>query len=313
MSSNTLKGKNILITGVNGFVGSHLFDRLSKMGANVFGLSLKGFGKAIFKVNVLNYSDLGKIIKEKNIQICYHLAGESLVESGQSNPLKTFRVNIDGTLNILENARKNNLERVVIASTSHVYGKNEVPYYESYPSKPTRPYETSKACTDLIAQSYADSYTLPVLIPRFVNIYGPGDLNFTRLIPKTMKQIITENKVSLWGGGAVRDFLYIDDAIDAYVDLALLDISKIEDNRIINFGGGNTISVKEIVDDIVNISKKEVKIVKETQLREDEIKEQYVSFKKAKRLLAWEPRIPLAEGLLKTYKWYSSYFSKYEK
>src|SRR3989344_8816019 len=79
MSSNTLKGKNILITGVNGFVGSHLFDRLSKMGANVFGLSLKGFGKAIFKVNVLNYSDLGKIIKEKNIQICYHLAGESLV------------------------------------------------------------------------------------------------------------------------------------------------------------------------------------------------------------------------------------------
>lgn len=308
MFENKFKDKNILITGANGFVGKHLFYKLSQLGANVHGISLTVSSSDISKVDILDYKKIDQIVRDKKIDICYHLAGESTVESGQSNPFSTFRINIDGTLNILEIARNRNLERIIIASTSHVYGKNEVPYLESYIPKPSRPYETSKACTDLIAQSYADSYDLPVLIPRFVNIYGPGDLNFTRLIPKMIKQIITNNEVVLWGGNVIRDYLYIDDAVKAYIDLASVNIEKIEENRIFNFGGGNTIAVKELVEKIIQHSNRDVKIVKIDEMREDEIKSQYVSFAKAKKLLGWIPQISLDEGLNKTISWYMSYF-----
>ena len=159
MKDSDFKNKRILITGINGFIGKALEKRLSFLGVIVFGISKSsGDGNKILKADVLNYKEIDKFIKDKKIQICYHLAGESLVEEGQSRPFETFKVNIEGTLNILEIARKNNLEKIIIASTAHVYGDNPVPYLEEYTPRPSRPYETSKACTDLLAQSYADSF-----------------------------------------------------------------------------------------------------------------------------------------------------------
>ena len=184
MKTDSIRDKRILITGVTGFVGSALKKQLGLLGAVVFGISRSvNNDKKNLRANILDYDTVNNFIKNSRIQICFHLASESLVESGQSDPYQTFKINTEGTLNILESARNNKLEKVIIASTSHVYGKNKVPYLESYTPRPTRPYETSKACTDIIAQSYAESFDLPVLIPRFVNIYGPGDLNFQRLIP----------------------------------------------------------------------------------------------------------------------------------
>ena len=310
MSTSKFNGKNILVTGANGFIGRHLVVRLSQLGANVYGISLRVSSSQIYKVDICDYKKIDQFIRDKKIEICYHLAGESIVESGKNEPYSTFRVNIDGTLNILEIGRKRSFERIIIASSSHVYGKNEVPYLENYTPKPTRPYETSKACTDLIAQSYADTYKLPVLIPRFVNIYGPGDLNFTRLIPKTMMQIITKNEVELWGGNAIRDFLYIDDAINGYLDLVNVDIATIEENRIFNFGGGNTITVNNLVQKIIKISRRTVALVKTDEIREDEIKSQYVSFAKAKKLLKWKPTFSLNDGLGRALEWYEDYFAK---
>lgn len=305
MSDINIKNKNILITGINGFVGKHLNKRLSSLGANVFGISTKVDNKNISKVNILDYESLEKVVQERRIQICYHLAGESLVESGQNDPLNTFKVNIDGTLNILEIARKNNLEKVIIASTSHVYGRNKVPYLESYTPRPSRSYETSKACTDLIAQSYSETFNLPVLIPRFVNIYGPGDLNFTRLIPKTIRAILLGTPTKMWGGEALREYLFIDDAIDAYLKLASLDLDLIGENKIFNFGSGNIISVSELIKKIIKLSKKRITIKKIARGRTLEIEEQYVSFEKAKRMLKWRPKTSLDEGLRKTIVWYT--------
>lgn len=305
---NSLKNKKVLITGITGFVGKALNIRLSSLGAAVYGVSrsIKNDAKNL-NADILDYSRINKFIKDSDIEICFHLASSALVEDGQLHPYETFKVNTEGTLNILESARNNNLEKIIIASTSHVYGKNKIPYFESYMSRPTRPYETSKACTDIIAQSYATSFNLPVLIPRFVNIYGPGDLNFQRLIPKTIKSVLENSEPKMWGGQAIRDYLFIDDAIDAYIRLATLDIKHVGGNRIFNFGSNNRISVKDLMGKIIKISGKKLEIRKIPQEREEEIESQYVSWKKAKQLLGWEPKVSLDEGLRRTIVWYSEF------
>src|SRR5258708_3154477 len=129
---NFWKDKKVLITGIQGFVGSHLAIALEKKGAKVWGISRSVQKKNIFKANIIEYSRLDEIVKKKKINICFHLAAESIVESGQEDPYQTFKINMLGTLNILESARKNNLEKVVIASTSHVYGDNPLPFKEKY-------------------------------------------------------------------------------------------------------------------------------------------------------------------------------------
>lgn len=308
MLKDDLINKRILITGITGFVGKALSNRLKLLGAIVYGISRSVHNDPInLNADILDYPKINKFIKDSDIEICFHLASASLVEEGQTHPYQTFKVNTGGTLNILESARNNNLEKVIIASTSHVYGKNKVPYLESYTPEPTRPYETSKACTDIIAQSYAESFDLPVLIPRFVNIYGPGDLNFQRLIPKTIKSALENSEPKMWGGQAVRDYLFIDDAIDAYIRLATLEMKHVGGNQIFNFGSSNRISVKDLIKKIIKISGKKLEIKKIPQKRQEEIESQYVSSKKAKQVLGWKPKIDLDLGLKKTVAWYSKY------
>ncbi len=308
--TRSLQDKRILITGITGFIGSHLAKKLLVLGAKVYGVSRSVSKRNIYKVDILDQETIHEIISKKKIEICFHLAGESLVEVGQKAPYKTFQVNILGTLGVLEAARKNNLERVIIASSSHVYGKNKLPYYEGYIPRPSRPYETSKACTDLIAQSYADTYSLPVLIPRFVNIYGPYDLNFNRVIPQTIRNILLNKAPKLWGGGTTRDYLFVDDAVDAYLSLAVHSIKDSKKNRIYNFGSGNPVSVADLMQKLITISGKGLAIEKIAEVRPFEIQAQYVSFAKARRELQWEPRFSLETGLNHTYRWYESYFSE---
>lgn len=304
------ENKTVLVTGVNGFVGNHLFNKLNNLGARVYGVTRNHPKKNIYKLDVLDLSSLESFIKKNKIKICFHLAGESLVEKGQEDPYNTFKANTEGTLNVLESARKNNLEKIVIASSSHVYGDNKTPYLEEYFPRPSRPYETSKTCADLIAQSYADSFDLPVLIPRFVNIYGPGDINFQRLIPKTMKSLLNNDSPKMWGGSAVRDFIYIADVIEAYISLGELNKKLMEKNRIYNFGTGNTISVEELIRKIISISEQDFSIKKNKEERENEIDIQYVSSAKAHRILNWKSKTNLDKGLSQTLEWYRNYFNE---
>jgi CDP-glucose 4,6-dehydratase len=301
------KNKRVLVTGATGFVGGNLYKRLTNLDAKVYGISRRGDGKRVYKVDIEDFKKLNDFIIDKKIQICFHLAAEALVESGQDNPYRTFKINIFGAVNVLESARINKLDKVIIASTSHVYGDTKTPYLEFYPPKPSRPYETSKTCTDLIAQSYARTFSLPVLIPRFVNIYGPGDLNFNRLIPKTVKSIIKNEAPRMWGGDAKRDYLFIDDVIDAYILLGEVEISKIGKNRIFNFGSDNIFSVKEVMREIIRLSGSKLKIKKIKDEREFEIRSQFSSWKKANRLLGWKPRYNFETGLEQTIEWYKSY------
>ena len=310
MQNNLLHKKRILITGITGFIGTHLAKKLEDLGADVYGISRSIHTPKILKANITNYSLINAFIKETKIDICFHLAGESLVEAGQSHPYRTFKVNTEGTLNILEISRKYKMEKIIIASTAHVYGENRLPYQENFTPKPTRPYETSKACTDLIAKSYADTFKLPVLIPRFVNIYGPGDLNFNRLVPGIFKAVLTNKSPQIWGGGAIREYLYIDDAVEAYIRLASVDISYLGESNIFNFGSRDRISVKSLVQKIIDASGKKLIMRKNLSKRPLEIKTQYVSSKKAKKILGWKSKVSLDQGLQKTLSWYTAYFKK---
>lgn len=303
--------KVVLVTGASGFVGSHLVNQLILKRARVITLSKKRLRSSTKVINeigfVENFERLNDIVKKYKVNIAFHLAAQPIVEIGQDNPIKTFEVNIEGTWNILESARENNIQKVIIASTAHVYGNNpKVPFKEEYFPQPSRPYETSKACADLLAQSFADTYGLPVEIPRFVNIYGPGDFNFSRLIPKVIKSISRGEQPEVWDVGLMRDFLYIDDAINAYLMVAEKKLDNKKRLRIFNFGTGEQIKIYDLVRKIIRIMGKgtKVKIEQLPEERSHEIKKQYVSIVKAKRELGWYPKVTLDNGLSKTIAWY---------
>lgn len=319
------KNKKVLITGANGFVGGNLTKRLIGKGAKVVALTRSGIKPPslltienlvpkIYKVekrSLLNFSDVNRIVSRNKVDYIFHLAAQPLIEVGHVSPIETFDVNIRGTWNLLEAARQNKVKKIVVASTTHVYGDNpNLPYKEEYYPQPSRPYETSKAAADLLAQSYADTYNLPVEIPRFVNLYGPGDFNFSRIVPKVILPLLKKENPEVWDLRAVRDFLYIDDAIDAYLVLVEKNLPSAKRVRVFNFGSGKPMSIIKLAKKILKIYENgslKLSIREVPKEREKEIVKQYVSITKAKRLLGWRPKNSLEKGLKKTIEWYKRY------
>lgn len=301
MAINYWVNKRVIVTGSAGFVGRHLTEALTSLGALVVGLSRTSEEH----VDVTDRKVLTPFF-EKKPDVVFHLAGEALVEKGQDAPYETFETNVHGTLNVLELSRQFHVPRIIAASTVHVYGHGNPPFSEDDPPRPSRPYETSKTMTDLLAQSYADSFNLSVVIPRFVNIYGPGDTNYSRLIPKTIRHILQDKPVPLWGGEATREYLYISDAVQAYILLGSVSESMLERNRIFNFGAGSPISVRALVEKIGTLTGRGIPIRTVSEERKSEILDQYVSWEKARRVLGWNPKMTLDEGLNRTIAWYKN-------
>lgn len=301
MEENFWKFKKVIVTGSSGFVGTHLVSFLKNQGAIVLGISRKDRQSS---EDVTNLESMRKYFTD--VYSVFHLASDALVESGQENPYETLRNTILGALNILELSRLSKVQKIIIASTSQVYGTSDEKFKESDIPKPTRPYETSKTCVDIIAQSYADSFGLPVLIPRFTNIYGPGDLHFDRLIPKTIKAVLEYKNPTMWGGLATRSYLYIDDAVRAYDTLGRLSVSEMEENRIYNFASNSAFTVEQVIAKIITLMHSTVSIVKIDDARKGEAVTQILNTDKAKRILDWRESISLDAGLTKTIDWYKN-------
>ncbi|MFA6973581.1 MAG: GDP-mannose 4,6-dehydratase [Parcubacteria group bacterium] len=310
--------KKVLITGGGGFIGSNLSDRLISMGAKVYSLeknsSKKAFleksslpNKTIIQGDICNKKFIDNLFKKEDFEICFHLAARPLVLEGRANeaPLETFKVNIMGTLNILEAVRNYKTRGLIMASTSHVYGKNKLPFLEEYFPRPSSPYETSKACADILAQTYKEHYKLPVAIARFVNVYGPGDYN-QRIIPKTIQLVLKNESPQLYDNIAKRSYLYIDDAVDGYIYLAekINELVKNRSNIIYNFGTEEVYSTKNIIENILFLMKSDIKPIIIKGARDKEIASQYVSIKKSKEILQWNPKVSIVEGLKNTIKWH---------
>ena len=231
------KNKKILVTGFEGFLGSHLIRTILQTGAKVIGLDIKTFRKetilspqdykkmVVYKGSVANRNLIKGILRKYSINVIFNLAAEAIVSRSQANPLNAFRSNIVGTWEVLEAARlQGNVEAIVVASSDKAYGSHKkLPYCEDAPLIANHPYDVSKSCADLIANTYFHTYGLPVAITRCGNIYGPGDFNFSRLIPDAMRCLALDKILQIRSDGTfVRDYVYIDDIVAGYIKIAEL-------------------------------------------------------------------------------------------
>lgn len=324
MTSGFWKGKNVLITGFEGFVGSHLTKVLLKTKARIVGLDIKTFRKEtiltkedyrkfiVYKGSVTNFKFLKEILEKHTINIIFHLAAEAIVERSYRNPRRAFETNIKGTWQVLEAARqKGGFEAIIIASSDKAYGEHKkIPYTEDAPLVANHPYDVSKSCADLIASTYAHTYNLPVVVTRCGNIYGPGDFNFSRIVPDAFRSIILEQTLKVRSdGNFVRDYVYIDDIINGYTKIAELVRIKSLNGEAFNFSNEEPISVLALIDKIGNtgIIRKKLRY-KIMDIAKAEIKKQFLSSAKAKRILNWQAKYSLEEGLKKTAAWYLNYF-----
>jgi CDP-glucose 4,6-dehydratase len=305
-------GKRILVTGATGFLGSHLCPALEKRGDKVFGLWRTMKERPILS-STMTYTigDAGdlqliqRILAEYEIDCVVHLAAQTQVSVGVANPESVIRENIAGTLAVLEAARLQKTKRVVIASTDKVYGTKAGAYHEEMPLDERTPYGASKACADILTQTYINSFKLSAAITRCGNLFGPGHLNFSTLIPGVTKTLILGGRPRLrFGGLAVRDFLYVDDAVKAY--MALIDS---EVTGPFNFSGGKPRRIIDVAMAIALIlNKDKTNFI----LEEDgagEIKEQSLDCAKAKAALKWEPSEDFGGQLENTVKWYLGWFN----
>lgn len=241
------------------------------------------------------------------VDTVFHLAAQTIVGSANSSPLPTFEINIEGTWTLLEACRQRGVERVVVASSDKAYGPQEqLPYTEDYALRPTFPYDVSKAAADLIARSYWHTYGLPVAVSRFANIYGGGDLNFTRLIPEAVTAALDGRPPVIRSDGSPeRDFLYVEDAASAYVAIDKTLARGKGAGEAFNGGWGRPHSVREVVGLICEVAGSDIEPdIRGTGNPDGEIDRQYVESAKIREVTGWQPQVDLREGLSRTLEWY---------
>jgi len=316
--------KTALVTGHEGFLGSWLSKTLIDRGCKVIGLDKitnrpgsvlnNGFRKKIVGIrgNVANLKLVKNLFDKYKPDIVFHLAAEAIVNRANKNPVRTFKSNIQGTWNILEGARdKKFIKAIIVASSDKAYGSQDnLPYREdSTPLKGSHPYDVSKSCADLLCHTYYNTFNIPVCVTRCGNIYGPGDHNFSRLIPDTVKSAAKNKTLLIRSNGKfTRDYIYVADVISGYLTLAKKMQNKKVHGEAFNFSNEKPVSVLEIVKLAYQLSGKEPNY-KILNLAKHEIKDQYLSAKKARRDLGWKPDYTLKEGLNKTILHYKKHFA----
>lgn len=309
-----VKGANILVTGGCGFMGGHVVKKLIRMGAKITVLDIFLDPRSVFAQNNLkklvnlqiidirNKDKILKIFKKYKPSFVIHLAAEPIVEKSYLNPYNTFETNIMGTISILEAVRLSpTIKGIIIASSDKAYGKSDKIYKEDIPLRGDHPYDVSKSCADLISQTYYKTYNLPIVITRFGNVYGEGDLHFGRIIPDICKSVVKKEILLIRSNGSyVRDYIYVDDVVDGYIFL-LKNLKKIQ-GEAFNFSSKDTLSVIELIRKAEKILKAELKI-KILNNAKNEIPFQHLDDNKVKNL-GWSPKYTLVDILEKVFNWY---------
>ncbi len=316
------RDRRVFVTGGTGLVGGWLVERLAGLGADVVALVRDWVPGARFveldlesRVNVVrgdvrDQALLERVLGEYEVDTVLHLAAQTIVGIANRNPVSTFETNIAGTWALLEAARRSpTVKAVVIASSDKAYGSCDVlPYVETTPLRGEHPYDVSKSCADLIAACYAKTWQVPVAITRCGNFFGGGDLNWNRVVPGTIRSILRgERPVIRSDGHFVRDYIYVEDAVDSYLHLAqaLRKESKFA-GEAFNFSTGKPLDVLEMVDAIRAMMQSDLEPVVLNEVS-NEIRAQHLDSGKAREQLGWEARFGLKEGLARTIAWYRNF------
>jgi CDP-glucose 4,6-dehydratase len=263
---------------------------------------------AVALADLTDYEALVRVLNEHEVDEVFHLAAQTIVGTANRSPLATWEANVRGTYSLLEACRGlGTVRRVVVASSDKAYGDHdELPYREDFALQPRYPYDVSKACTDLIARSYANTYELPVAVTRLANLYGPGDLNWSRIIPDSARALARgERPVIRSDGTPERDYLYVEDAVDAYLAIADSLSDPELRGRAWNAGWGKPIAVIDVVRTLVSVSGSELEPdIQGEGTPHGEIDRQYLDSTAIREQLGWEPRWDLERGLAVTWEWY---------
>ena len=304
---------SVLITGASGLLGSHLVERLGNrcVIALIRDVDMRSefFRKRLNDRVTVVQGDLAderlveRVIVQYEVEKIFHLGAQTIVGNGVRQPLETFESNIRGTYLLLEAARthRHQIGHIVIASSDKAYGSAEqLPYTEEMPLQGVGPYDVSKSCCDLLAQSYLRTYKLPIAIARCGNLFGAGDLNNSRLIPGTIQSLLNKEAPLIRSdGGSLRDYLYVKDAVTGYLMLS--------DQRVCgayNFGPGTPQSVLDVVRTITGVMGSDIEpMILNTA--KGEIRNQYLDASKARTDLGWEIKYSFEEALEETVAWYT--------
>lgn len=326
-------GKNVLITGINGFIGGNLAKALVSRGANVYGVIRNAKQDTLLFYETLDrritlidgeLTDkelLTRLISEEQIHSVFHLAAQVEVGVALANPYLTFETNIRGTYSLLEAVRlcPNTIESVIVASSDKAYGSypmEQMPYKEDYPLRPKYPYDVSKACADMIAQSYAtEVYQLPIVVTRFCNIFGPGQLNFSAIVPDSIRACLGYGTFVPRGNGRqVRDFIFVDDVVELYLRIGEVLATDPASRRgqIYNAGTNQPRAIRDVLETIYGLCGRvaefrDVAAAMEGKVTVGEIDYQYMDFEKVERDFGWSPRHSFEDGTSKTIEWFRGY------
>ncbi|MBN1221237.1 MAG: GDP-mannose 4,6-dehydratase [Anaerolineae bacterium] len=320
--NNFWRDRPTFVTGATGLVGSWLVRRLLEAKAELVCLVRDWVPQSelvqtrlvdrirVVRGDVRDQALLERILGEYEIDTVIHLAAQTIVPIANRNPITTFETNIGGTWILLEACRRSpTIKQIVLASSDKAYGNQEIlPYDEETPLQGRHPYDVSKSCADLIAQSYATTYSLPVVITRCGNFYGGGDLNWNRIIPGTIRSIIRGQRPIIRSDGQfVRDYFYVEDGAAAYMLLAeqLAQNSNLW-GQAFNFSNEIQITVLELVEKILSLLQSNLKPDIHNEASH-EIRRQYLSAAKARDILGWHPLFTLEEGLQRTIDWYTNF------
>jgi len=323
MSNDFWLDRPTLITGATGLLGSALVKRLIEMHATPVCLMRDWVGRSRFIAEELDrhvvvvrgeledFELLLRTVNEYEIDTVFHLGAQTIVGTAARSPLSTFESNIRGTWNLLEACRlcPGTVSRIVVASSDKAYGEqSELPYTEQFSLHARYPYDVSKACADMISLSYFHSFGLPVAVTRCGNLFGGGDLNYNRLVPGTIRSALRGEAPLIRSDGTfLRDYFYVEDAVDAYLHLAEALPQQNVVGEVFNFGNETPVSVLEMVELILELTGQPALTPNVLGEASREIPNQYLDCEKARSVLQWQPRRTMSKGLEATIAWYRNH------
>lgn len=314
----------MLVTGATGLLGGWLVKSLLGAGAIVVvPIRNRTSSSIVVREGLLDqciiidgeFTDaalIRSVLEKHTPQTVFHLAAQTQVGTAWQDPVSTFEINIKGSWVLLDACRKAETPQLILASSDKAYGSTgSLPHLETHPLQARFPYDVSKCCADLIAQMYATSYGLPVCIARCSNIFGGGDMNFDRAIPSLISDTFRGKRFVIRSDGkSIRDFLYVEDAVEAYVRLAeCLDASPTLIGEAFNFSMEARVTVLELVQYVLGIMGRSDLVPLIQNTTSHEVTEQYLSAQKSREILGWSPQFDMEEGLSQTVAWYEKYFS----